>query len=262
MSATQPRLVFHVLPPSHPCMTVEAALRLKGLEYETVDLHARRAHRRRWRGSTARGSTTVPGLLVDGEPVHGSRRDPRAPRGSWPPSRRCTPGRSPTRSATPSAGATRSCRTSAAGCPGARCTSGPRRWAPSGAAARWIPPGPTSRSRYVPRLLEVPRHHRACASPTTSRACPPSSTASTRSPPRAIVGGDEPNAADLQIGATLRCCCRRRPAPADRGPPGGPAGARWFDDRPGRSPPARSRPAGCPRPALSAARRAGRRARP
>ena len=33
-----PTLTLHALPPSHPCMTAEAALRLKGLEYERVDL--------------------------------------------------------------------------------------------------------------------------------------------------------------------------------------------------------------------------------
>ena len=32
-----PELVLHVLPPSHPCMTATAALRLKGLEYERVE---------------------------------------------------------------------------------------------------------------------------------------------------------------------------------------------------------------------------------
>ena len=35
--ARQPELTLHALPPSHPCMTAEAALKLKGLEYERVD---------------------------------------------------------------------------------------------------------------------------------------------------------------------------------------------------------------------------------
>jgi hypothetical protein len=39
MVAEQPRIVLHVLPPSHPCVTVEAALRIKGLHYERVELH-------------------------------------------------------------------------------------------------------------------------------------------------------------------------------------------------------------------------------
>ena len=32
-----PELVLHALPPSHPCMTAEAALRMKGLAYERID---------------------------------------------------------------------------------------------------------------------------------------------------------------------------------------------------------------------------------
>jgi glutathione S-transferase len=70
MSATaQPRLVFHVLPPSHPCATVEAALKLKGLEYEKVEFPPGRHIEPM---TELYGSHTVPGLLVDDEPVHGS----------------------------------------------------------------------------------------------------------------------------------------------------------------------------------------------
>jgi hypothetical protein len=36
--AEQPRIVLHLLGPSHPCATVEAALRLKGLDFERVEL--------------------------------------------------------------------------------------------------------------------------------------------------------------------------------------------------------------------------------
>jgi hypothetical protein len=36
----QPELVLHILPPSHPCVAVEAALQLKGLSYERVELVA------------------------------------------------------------------------------------------------------------------------------------------------------------------------------------------------------------------------------
>ena len=37
-----PTLTLHVLPPSHPCMTAEAALKLKGLEYERVVMESGR----------------------------------------------------------------------------------------------------------------------------------------------------------------------------------------------------------------------------
>lgn len=71
MPASQPALVLHVLPPSHPCHAAEAALRLKGLEYERVDLQAGK-HVEEMPKLYGEGRTTVPGLLVDGEPVHGS----------------------------------------------------------------------------------------------------------------------------------------------------------------------------------------------
>jgi glutathione S-transferase len=67
-----PELVLHVLPPSHPCMTATAALKLKGLEYERVEFVPGQQVER-MREIYGEGNTTVPGLLVDGEPVHGSR---------------------------------------------------------------------------------------------------------------------------------------------------------------------------------------------
>ncbi|HEX5225749.1 MAG TPA: glutathione S-transferase N-terminal domain-containing protein, partial [Solirubrobacteraceae bacterium] len=68
-----PTLVLHALPPSHPCMTVEAAIRLKGLPYERVDLPMSGEHPQRMAEIYGDGNTTVPGMLIDGEPVHGSR---------------------------------------------------------------------------------------------------------------------------------------------------------------------------------------------
>jgi glutathione S-transferase len=67
-----PELVLHVLPPSHPCMTVAEALRLKGLAYERVELKPG-AHVEQMQEIYGEGHGTVPGLLIDGEPVHGSR---------------------------------------------------------------------------------------------------------------------------------------------------------------------------------------------
>jgi glutathione S-transferase len=51
-------------------MTAEAALRLKGLEYERVSLTT--PHNEEMERLYGEGNGTVPGLLVDGEPVHGS----------------------------------------------------------------------------------------------------------------------------------------------------------------------------------------------
>lgn len=67
-----PALTLHVLPPSHPCMTAEAALRAKGLEYEKVSLTPG-PHTEQMEEIYGAGNRTVPGLLIDGEPVHGSR---------------------------------------------------------------------------------------------------------------------------------------------------------------------------------------------
>jgi glutathione S-transferase len=67
-----PSLTLHALPPSHPCMTATAALRIKGLEFERVDLQPG-THPAEMAKIYGEGNGTVPGLLVDGEPVHGSR---------------------------------------------------------------------------------------------------------------------------------------------------------------------------------------------
>jgi glutathione S-transferase len=67
-----PTLILHALPPSHPCMTAEAALRLKGLDYERIDFQPG-AHIEDMQRIYGEGRKTVPGLLVDDEPVHGSR---------------------------------------------------------------------------------------------------------------------------------------------------------------------------------------------
>ena len=67
-----PELTLHVLPPSHPCKTVEAALALKRLDFELVTLTPG-PHNEEMERIYGEGNRTVPGLLVDGEPVHGSR---------------------------------------------------------------------------------------------------------------------------------------------------------------------------------------------
>jgi glutathione S-transferase len=64
------KLVLHSVPGSHPCQTVERALELKGLAYERVDLlpGASQVQQR-----VRFGKRTVPGLEVDGYRVSGSR---------------------------------------------------------------------------------------------------------------------------------------------------------------------------------------------
>src|SRR5437764_54994 len=65
-----PALTLHVLPPSHPCMTAEAALRLKGPDNGKVAL--RTPHTEEMERLYGPGNGTVPGLMIDEEPVHGS----------------------------------------------------------------------------------------------------------------------------------------------------------------------------------------------
>jgi len=68
-STPQPQLALHVVPFSHPCLAVSAALERLGLEYETVELASGR-HAEEIERIYGEGRRTVPGLLVDGEPVH------------------------------------------------------------------------------------------------------------------------------------------------------------------------------------------------
>jgi glutathione S-transferase len=72
MTAEVPPLTLHVLPPSHPCLTVAAALRLKGLAFERVDVSGA-SYGEEMERVYGEGRRTVPGLLVGDERVHGSR---------------------------------------------------------------------------------------------------------------------------------------------------------------------------------------------
>ena len=67
-----PEIVLHVLPPSHPCLTAEMALQRKGLDYEKVALTPG-PHGDEMEAIYGPEGRTVPGMTVDGEPVHGSR---------------------------------------------------------------------------------------------------------------------------------------------------------------------------------------------
>lgn len=66
-----PEITLHGLAPSHPSLAAEVALRTKGLAFERVDVDV--PHNERMEEIYGAGRRTVPGMLVDGEPVHGSR---------------------------------------------------------------------------------------------------------------------------------------------------------------------------------------------
>ncbi len=69
MSTREPRL--YVLPGSHPCAAVEAALRLKSIAYKRVDLLPSTEV---LLGRLLYGGSTVPGMRIDGQRLVGSRR--------------------------------------------------------------------------------------------------------------------------------------------------------------------------------------------
>ena len=68
--ATTPRARLYALPASHPCAAVEAALKLKGIAYDRVDVLPLS---QLLIGPLRYGGTTVPGLRLDGERLVGSR---------------------------------------------------------------------------------------------------------------------------------------------------------------------------------------------
>jgi glutathione S-transferase len=68
MARIRPRL--YVLPGSHPCAAVEAALKLKSIDYDRVDLLPMS---QMLVGPLRYGGATVPGMRADGERLVGSR---------------------------------------------------------------------------------------------------------------------------------------------------------------------------------------------
>jgi glutathione S-transferase len=67
---TSKKLKLYVLPGSHPCAAVEAALKLKSIEYSRVDLLPLVPV---LAGPLLYGGTTVPGVRMNGERLVGSR---------------------------------------------------------------------------------------------------------------------------------------------------------------------------------------------
>lgn len=69
--AGTPEITLHAVPFSHPCLAVSAALDWHRYEYERVDFTTGRQAEEVERIYGA-GKRTVPGLLIDGEPIHGT----------------------------------------------------------------------------------------------------------------------------------------------------------------------------------------------
>lgn len=67
-----PKFTLHAIPFSHPCLAVSAALDRFGFEYERVELMSGQQGDEIER-IYGPGKRTVPGLVVDGDPVHGTQ---------------------------------------------------------------------------------------------------------------------------------------------------------------------------------------------
>lgn len=235
MATASPSLTLHVLPPSHPCRTAVAGLELKGLEYERVDL-APGEHNGRMEEIYGPGNATVPGLLVGDEPVHGSVQILRRLEELQP---------EPSLYPEPLAGAVREAEEWADGelqDLGRRIPWGTLRWCPEamgtyGGAAPLDPAGVDFAFRYLHvawgyhgitavRLAEDLQSLPALLDRTDSLA------------EAGVIGGDEPTAADLQIGATIRVLLTVGDlAPLIEHRPVAAVAHRWFPEYPGHIPP-------------------------
>ena len=198
-----PALTLHVLPPSHPCMTARAALQHKGLEFEEVALIPGE-HNAEMERIYGEGNRTVPGLLVDGEPVHGSRAildrlEELAPEPPLYPE--------------PIADAVREAeRWGDAELQdlGRRLTWGPLHFRPEAMgtfAAEGAPSLDPAGTDFAIKFLRAAwRYHDITAQRLADDlAGLPAKLEHVDALARdGVIGGDQPNAADLQIGATVR----------------------------------------------------------
>lgn len=229
-----PTLTLHALPPSHPCMTADAALRLKGLEFERVDLNPGE-HVEEMQRVYGEGNTTVPGLLVDGEPIHGSRPilarlETLAP--------------DPPLFPEPIADAVREAERwgdDELQDLGRRLPWGAMHFRPEamgtfGGAGQLDPAGTDFAIAYVRRSW---KYHGITAERLADdlAGLPEKLDHVDALAEEGVIGGDEPTAADLQIGATLRillCLGDLQPLLADRA--GERLARRWFPDYAGEVP--------------------------
>jgi glutathione S-transferase len=227
----QPRIVLHLLPPSHPCATVEAALRLKGLEYERVELQAG-PHVEEMARIYGEGRTTVPGALIGDEPVHGSnaileRLEQLAPEPALYPADR---GGAVTEAARWGDDELQDL--------GRRLSWGALHFRPEALGTfaggePLDPPGTDFAMRYVRASW---KYHRITAEVLAAdlAGLPEKLDHVDALVADGVLGGEAPNAADLQIGATLSVLLTLGDVrPLIEGRPAEQVARRNFDDRPG-----------------------------
>ena len=229
-----PSLTLHVLPPSHPCMTAETALRLKGLEFEKVSLTPG-PHNEEMERVYGEGNKTVPGLLVDDEPVHGSvaileRLEQLAPEPSLYPDAIADRVREAERWGD---GDLQDL--------GRRIPWGALHFRPEalgtfGGAGPLDPAGTDFAMKYVRASW---KYHGITAQRLADdlAGLPEKLDHIDALAADGVIGGDEPTAADLQIGATVRVLlCVGDVRPLVEGRPAEQLARRWFPDYTGDVP--------------------------
>ncbi|MCW2968871.1 MAG: hypothetical protein JWM71_2643 [Solirubrobacteraceae bacterium] len=229
-----PTLTLHALAPSHPCMTAEAALRLKGLEYERIDFTPG-THVPEMAAIYGEGHTTVPGLLVDDEPVHGSRPilarlEELAP--------------SPTLFPEPIADAVREAERwgdEELQDLGRRMPWGSLYFRPEalGSFGGGGPLDPAGTDFAIDYVRQSWKYHRITAARLADdlAGLPAKLDHVDALAADGVIGGDEPTAADLQIGATIRVLLTLGDLqPLLSGRAAETVARRWFPDYPGAIP--------------------------
>ena len=235
MATAAPSLTLHVLPPSHPCKTAQAALEHKGLEFERVNLTPGE-HNERMAEIYGAGRTTVPGLLIDEEPVHGSVAILRRLEELQP---------DPALYPDPLADRVREAEEWADGelqDLGRRLPWGALRWRPEasgtyGGGGQLDPKGVDFAFRFLHASW---RYHRITAERLAEdlKALPALLDHADSYAQDGVIGGDEPTAADFQIGATIRVLLTLGDLrPLLEGRPVADVAMRWFPDYPGDVPP-------------------------
>ena len=230
MSA-QPELVLHGLAPSHPCMTAEAALKRKGLEYERIDFQPG-PHVEEMTEIYGEGKATVPGMLVDGEPVHGSR-----PILAKLEELVSDPPLYPTEEVTEAERwGDEELQDLGRALPWGAMYFRPEAMGTFGGAGALDPAGTDFAIRLVRGTW---KYHGITAERLAAdlAGLPAKLDHVDTLAADGVIGGDEPNAADLQIGATLRVLLTVGDVSAlIEGRPGEQIARRWFPDYPGEIP--------------------------
>ncbi len=226
-----PSITVHVLPPSHPCLAVEAALKLKGLEYERVALQPG-PHVEEMAAIYGEGKTTVPGMVVDGEPVHGSRAiyeklDALAAEPAL---------LSDDAVQEAEAWGDRELQDLGRRLPWCAMHFRPEAMGTFGGAEPLDPPGTDFALKYIRASW---KYHRISAVKLAEdlTGLPEKLDHVDALIAEGVIGGEQPNAADLQIASTLRILlCLEDLAPLMTGRPLEELARRLFPDYPGRVP--------------------------